>query len=493
MACVFSRKRPSSVAMIGVLGILLSLGLLMYLAYRGINVLVLAPLLALLAALMGGETRLLATYTQIFMTSLGGFVAKYFPLFLLGAIFGRLMSDSGSASKIARWIVSKLGPSQALMAIVLACGLLTYGGVSVFVVVFATYPVAVALFQVANTPKRFIPAAILLGGATFTLSGVPGTPAIQNAIPMPFFGTDTFAAPGLGSIAGIVMLAFGAAVAQRARAARRAGGRRLRRAPARSPRCHADAARALADSSPSHRCVIVLVVNAVTTWWVIPAMDLAYLAEPKFGRVTVNDVRGIWALVASLGLAILTAIALHWRRWIDLKASVNQGTMNSLLPIFNTASEIAYGAVIASLAAFAVVQAALVGVSSNPLISEAIAVNIMAGITGSATGGLSLALGMLGKTYAEMGAAAGISPQLLHRVATIASGGLDSLPHNGAVITILGICRLTHREVVLRYLHGVGGRPAHRAGPRAGPRLDPRLVLNWRGTPLAAFVEDPMA
>ncbi len=137
--------------MIGVLGILLSLGLLMYLAYRGINVLVLAPLLSLLAVLMGSDTRLLATYTQIFMTSLGGFVAQYFPLFLLGAIFGRLMSDSGSAAKIARWIVSKLGPSHALMAIVLACGILTYGGVSVFVVVFATYPVAVALFRLRNS------------------------------------------------------------------------------------------------------------------------------------------------------------------------------------------------------------------------------------------------------------------------------------------------------------------------------------------------------
>jgi H+/gluconate symporter-like permease len=184
----------------------------------------------------------------------------------------------------------------------------------------------------------------------------------------------------------------------------------------------------------------------VMTWWVIPAMDLAYLAEPRFGRVGVNDVRGIWALIASLGLAILMAIVLHWPRWTDLKGSINQGTMSSLLPIFNTASEIGYGAVIGSLAAFAVVQAAVMGISSNPLISEAITVNIMAGITGSATGGLSLALGMLGKTYAEAGAAAGINPELLHRVATIASGGLDSLPHNGAVITLLGICRLTHRQ-----------------------------------------------
>lgn len=433
--------------MIGVAGILLSLVLLMYLAYRGINVLVLAPLLSLLAALLGGDPRMLAIYTQVFMVSLGGFVAKYFPLFLLGAIFGRLMSDSGSATSIARSIVAWLGPSQALLAIVLACGILTYGGVSVFVVVFAAYPVAVELFRAANTPKRLIPGAILLGGATFTLSGMPGTPSIQNAIPMPFFGTDTFAAPGLGSVAGVVMLVLGMWwLNGRARRAVAAG------------EGYGDHPHDLDLSQSPHRpplmialvpLVIVLLVNLVMTWWVIPAMDLAYLAEPRFGRVGVNDVRGIWALVASLGLAILVAIALHWPRWRDLKGSVNQGTMSSLLPIFNTASEIGYGAVIASLAAFATVQAAVMAISSNVLVSEAVAVNIMAGITGSAAGGLSLALGMLGKTYAEAGAAAGISPEVLHRVAAIASGGLDSLPHNGAVITLLGICRLSHRESYL--------------------------------------------
>lgn len=434
--------------MIGVLGILLSLALLMYLAYRGINVLVLAPLLALLAALLGGETRLLATYTQIFMVSLGGFVAKYFPLFLLGAIFGRLMSDSGSASKIARWIVSRLGPSHALLAIVLACGILTYGGVSVFVVVFASYPVAVALFQAAHTPKRLIPGAILLGGATFTLSGLPGTPAIQNAIPMPFFGTDTFAAPGLGSIAALVMFVFGAywLLARAHRAAKQGEGY------GDHPHDHLDISPSTHDPSLLVALVpliIVLVVNVIFTWWVIPALELSYLAEPKFGRTNVNDVRGIWALIASLGLGIVTALVLHWSHWTDLKGSVNHGTMNSLLPVFNTASEIAYGAVIASLAAFTVVQAALIGVSSNVLISEAITVNIMAGITGSATGGVTLALGVMGKTYMEMGTAQGISPELLHRVAVIACGGLDSLPHNGAVITLLGICRLTHRQSYL--------------------------------------------
>ncbi len=431
--------------MIGVFGILLSLGLLMYVAYRGFNVLLVAPVLALLAAFIGGETRLLAVLSQIYMKSLGGFVTGYFALFMLGAILGRLMADSGSASAIASWIVGRLGPRQSVLAIVLSCAVLTYGGVSVLVVIFAVYPVAVAILRNSDTPKRFIPAAVLLGGATFTLSGIPGTPSIQNAMPIAFFGTDTFAAPGVGSIGGLVMLVFGAWWLQsRAQQARTRG-----EGYGHHPLDAQDDAPAV-DEPPLFVAVlplvVVLVMNVAMTWWIIPAMDLAYLKEPKFGGVGVNDVRGLWALVAALALATLTATLLHWRRWHDLKGSLNQGTYSSMLPIFNTASEIAYGAVIASLAGFAVVQAALAGVSSNILVNEAIAVNIMAGITGSAAGGLGLALGMLGKTYAAAAAAAGISPELLHRVAAIACGGLDSLPHNGAVITMLGICRLTHRE-----------------------------------------------
>jgi H+/gluconate symporter-like permease len=431
--------------MIGVLGILLSLGLLMYVAYRGLNVLLAAPLLALLATVLGGDTRLLATLTQIYMRSLGGFVTGYFALFTLGAILGRLMADSGSAAAISRWIVGRLGATQAVLSVVLAVAILTYGGVSVLVVIFAAYPVAAALFRETRTPKRFIPAAVLLGGATFTLSGIPGTPSIQNAMPIAYFGTDSFAAPGVGSIGGLVMFGFGTWwLARRGRQAAAAGegfGDHRDDAHEASPRI----------DEPSLPVAVlpllmVLVVNVAMTWWIIPSLDLAYLKEPKFGGAGVNDVRGLWALVAALASANLVAVGLHWSRWHDLKGSLNQGTFSAMLPIFNTASEIAYGAVIASLAGFAAVQAALGSLTPNVLVNEAIAVNIMAGITGSAAGGMGLALGMLGKTYLETATAAGISPELLHRVAAIACGGLDSLPHNGAVITMIAFCRLTHAE-----------------------------------------------
>ena len=191
--------------MMGIAGIVASLVLLIFLAYRGISVLLLAPAMALLAVLFSPEAPLLASYTQVFMTALAGFVALYFPLFLLGALFGKLMEASGAARAIADGIAAALGRERAILAIVLACAVLTYGGVSLFVVAFAVYPIAAALFREAKLPKRLLPATIALGAFTFTMTALPGTPAIQNAIPMPFFGTTPFAAPGLGVIGALVM------------------------------------------------------------------------------------------------------------------------------------------------------------------------------------------------------------------------------------------------------------------------------------------------
>lgn len=463
--------------MVGLLGVILSLLLLMYLAYRGINVLVLAPLMALLAVLAQGDIPLLATYTQTFMGALGRYVVQFFPLFLLGAIFGKLMDDSGSAGVISRWIVSKVGADRAILAVVLACGVLTYGGVSLFVVAFAVFPIAAALFRESGTPKRLIPGAIALGSFTFTMTALPGTPAIQNAIPSPFFGTDAFAAPGLGLIAGAIMFGGGTLwLNWRARQARLAGegfqGPSLgaREAPyggstVGAAQVGAGAAQAGGESeggafavAPESRptppvalafapVLIVIAANWAFLNLAIPAMDTSYLAEPRFGSTNIGAVRGIWAIIVALVVAILFLLATSWRAIADVKRSVNEGTMGSLLPIFNTASEVGYGAVIASLPAFAAIRDAVLRAGGgDPVISLAVAVNVLAGITGSASGGMSIALQALGKTYAEMAAAAGINPEILHRVAALASGGFDTLPHNGAVITLLAICGLTHRD-----------------------------------------------
>ncbi len=463
--------------MLSIAGILLSLALLMWLAYRGIGVLILAPLMALLAVLFSPDAPLLASYTQVFMTALGSFIALFFPLFLLGAVFGKLMEDSGAARVIASRIVHWLGASRAVLAIVLACAVLTYGGVSLFVVAFAVYPIAVELFRAVDVPKRLIPATIALGAFTFTMTALPGTPAIQNAIPMPYFGTTPFAAPGLGLIGGAVMGVLGALwLLRRARQAAAAGEGYGTDAdgPAslpRSVRPHAQgegydvaelgpqgaAASASAPSVPlpSFGVAIAPIVAVVALNWVfsariLPGLDTSYLATALYGATRLDAVRGTWAIIAALALANLLLIVLARRSLPTLKATLDAGASASVLPIFNTASQVGYGAVIASLAGFALIRDAVLGIApGNPLVSLSVAVNLLAGITGSASGGMSIALQTLGSTYLEMGRAAGISPELLHRVTSIATGGLDSLPHNGAVITLLAICKLTHRQSYL--------------------------------------------
>ncbi|WP_405405574.1 GntP family permease [Paracoccus sp. Ld10] len=430
----------------GLLGIFLSLILLMYLAYRGINVVILAPLLALLAVVMSGGLPVLATYTQVFMASLGGYVITYFPLFLLGAIFGKVMADSGAARSIAEWIVDRLGAQRAVLAVVLSCGVLTFGGVSLFVVAFAVYPIANALFRRADIPKRLLPAAIALGSFTFTMTAFPGTPAIQNAIPMPFFGTNVFAAPLLGTLAGVIMLAGGTTWLNRR--ARMAGAEGY----GDHPTTNADATLPEGADLPPFALAIlpvvsVIVLNAVLTWFVFPGITADYLAEPQYGETTLSAVAGIWAIIVSLVVSILLVVVLNLRRFADLRESVNAGTMGSLLPIFNTASEVGYGAVIASLPAFALIRDAVLGLfPNNPVASLSVAVNVLAGITGSASGGMSIALNTLGEQFATMGRDQGISMELMHRVTALSSGGFDALPHNGAVITLLAITGLTHRK-----------------------------------------------
>ena len=432
----------------GLIGIFLSLGLLMYLAYRGINVLILAPILALLAVLMSGDLPVLATYTQVFMKALGGYVILYFPLFLLGAIFGKVMADSGSARVIAERIVEGVGAHRAITAVVLACGVLTFGGVSLFVVAFAIYPIANSLFREADIPKRLLPAAIALGSFTFTMTALPGTPAIQNAIPMPFFGTNAFAAPVLGTLAGLIMLIGGILWLNGRSAAAKGrsegyGSHKVTAADAALPDDVQLPGFALAIAP----VFLVIALNAAFTYLVFPNMDASYLAEEKYGASSLKSVAGIWAIIVALVSSILLVIAANWKRFEDVKDSINQGTMGSLLPIFNTASEVGYGAVIAALPAFLIVRDFVLDLfPDNPLASLAVAVNVLAGITGSASGGMSIALSALGEQFAEMGNAQGISMGLMHRVTALSSGGFDALPHNGAVITLLGICGLTHKQ-----------------------------------------------
>jgi H+/gluconate symporter-like permease len=453
----------------GLLGIFLGLALLVWLSFRGWSVLVLAPAGALVAAFAAGEP-LLANWTQTFMGSAAGFLASFFPLFLLGAIFGKLMDDSGSVTAIARLMTERLGPSRAMLAVVLAGALVTYGGVSLFVAFFVLAPMAQALFRAADIPNRLAPAAIALGTSTFTMSALPGTPAIQNAIPMPFFGTTPFAAPGLGTIASVVMLGFGLWWLGRAEAAARRAGEGYGASPNAPESAAADdplvRERATTASSfdpaevkhgrhgaeppgpvvAAAPLVVVVLVNLVMSMVVLPALDTSFLAEERWGGVPLSSVSGVWSVIVALAAAILVLIVLNRKRLPALRETVDAGANAAVLPVLSVASLVGFGAVVAAMPAFEVVRDWVLGIEGGPLVSLAIATNILAALTGSASGGLTIALDALGETYMVLAAGAGLDPGLLHRVAVIGSGTLDILPHNGAVVTLLALCGVSHRE-----------------------------------------------
>jgi len=398
------------------------------------------------------------------------FTAQFFPLFLLGALFGKLMDDSGSVEAIANFMTARLGTGRAVLAVVLAGALVTYGGVSVFVAFFVLGPMAQAIFRAANIPRRLTPAAIGLGTLTFTMSALPGTPAIQNAIPMPFFDTTAFAAPGLGIIASAIMLGFGLWWLSRAEAAARRAGEGYG-GDASIPtdaavgdqviRERATTAREFDPAEIGHGqhgetappifiallpLCVVLCVNFVMSLIVLPRLDFSFLAEKRWGGTTLSAVAGVWSVAVALAAAVLTLVLANRHRLPALRQSMDSGANASVLPMLTVASLVGFGVVVASLPGFAVVRDWVLSIEGGPLVSLAVATNVLAALTGSASGGMAIALDALGSTYMRLAAEYGIDPALMHRVAVIGSGTLDSLPHNGGVVTLLAVCGTTHRE-----------------------------------------------
>ncbi len=436
-------------AFAGVFCIIISLGLLMYLAYKGVSVIILAPVLAVFTYVAEGFfTDLhgsygLATLTETFMGGMSNYIFNYFLIFLLGAVFGKLMDSTGSALKIARIVSTSLGNRRAVLAVIISCSILTYGGVSLFVVAFAAYPIAAELFREANIPRRFLPATIAVGAVTFTMTALPGSPQIQNAIPMKYFGTDVYAAPVIGIVCSIIMLGLSYAwISYRVKTAKAAGygfDEDVNRTDDVSY-----------DNLPSGflallPAILVLVINFIFSKFIFVNMDLSYLID-NYGKQP-SDLIGNWSLIVALIIAIVVCLITNLERQRGkVRETLNDGIQGSFIAMMNTAAVVGYGGVIKTLAAFNIVKEGIIGLSDNPLIAGSISSTVLAGITGSASGGLSIALEALSGNLMAMADSAGISYEALHRITAIASGGIDTLPHNGAVVTLLVVTATNHKS-----------------------------------------------
>lgn len=403
------------------LGIFLGLALLMYLAFRGWSIIWIAPLCALVVAITGG-IELLPSYTDTYMAGFVSFTQAWFPVFMLGAIFGKLMEITGSAQSVAQFLVKLIGAKRAILAIILGCAVLTYGGISLFVVVFAMYPIGLALFREANLPRKLIPGAIALGSFTFTMTAIPGTPQIQNLIPMQYFHTDPMAAPIMGVVGALIMLVGGYAwLIYRERKL---------------------TAKGEVFTEPKGKEVVLMDADQLPNPYVslVPLLSVILTLNLPFLK---------WNIIVCLLTGIILSMILNYRIFSKFTEAINEGARGSMLAIINTSAAVGFGSVVKAVPGFQALADLMMGIGGSPLVADAVAVNVLAGATGSASGGMGIALEALGEQLYNMAISTGISPEAFHRVASLASGGLDTLPHNGAVLTLLAVTSLTHKDSYL--------------------------------------------
>ncbi|WP_421383594.1 GntP family permease [Bacillus salacetis] len=408
--------------MLSMIGLIGGLILLIVLTMRGMNILIVGPISALFVAVLSGlplfpqlvgegEANLVGNY----MSGFTGFIASWYLMFLLGAVFGKVMEDSGAADSVSRFVVEKLGMKFAVFAIVLACAVLTYGGVSLFVVAFSVYPMAVSLFKQADLPRRFIPAALAFGSVTFTMTSA-GSPEIQNWIPIDYLGTSPYAGWEVSLIVAVFMAVFGYWWLRRM----------INKAVAKGERFEAREEDPVIDSNRQ-------LPN--------PLMGLIPLLVVLVIAFIFHDSLKQSALIIALLGGVISAYLLNRKYFKGFWGAVSEGTIGALIAIGNTAAVVGFGGVAKAVPAFDVAVDVMTNIPGSPLIGGAIAVSVIAGMTGSASGGQAIALPILAPHYMDMG----VNPEALHRTVAISSGALDSLPHNGYVVTtIRSICNETH-------------------------------------------------
>ncbi|WP_373332446.1 GntP family permease [Thiopseudomonas alkaliphila] len=432
--------------------VLLALGFLMTMAYRGHSVILIAPVAALGAVFLIDPSSVAPVFSGVFLEKMAIFLKLYLPVFLLGAVFGKVIEMSGFSEAIVVAAIRYFGRSKANLIVVAACGLMTYGGVSVFVVVFAVYPFAAELYRQGNIPKRLMPGALALGSFSFTMDALPGTPQIQNIIPTTFFNTTSWAAPILGVAGSIFVVVVGLMYLEYRRKSAMAAGEGYGDGHINEP----ERVESLNLPSPLLALAALLVVGVVNyflTHYIPVWYSTLYSINPDMFPGLTAEITGktsstaaIWAVQGALLCGIMFVVVVAYKQIKErFVTGAKQAVAGASMAALNTASEYGFGSVIAILPGFLVVSSALQYVP-DPLVRAAVSVSSLAGITGSASGGLSIALAVMSEQLIIAANAASIPLEVIHRVVSMASGGMDTLPHNGAVITLLAVTGLTHRQ-----------------------------------------------
>jgi H+/gluconate symporter and related permeases len=436
--------------------IIFSLAFLIYLAYKGLPVILFAPFCAILAAVTTySPAGLLPAYTTLYLPKMGGFVTSNFPIFLFGAVFGKIMEETGQAKSISKKIIETFGAKYAIIAVGLSAGVLAYGGISVYVVVFAVYAFGCKVFREANIPKRLLPATIIWGSWTWAMDTLPGTPQIQNILPTKLFGTTAYAAPVLSIVGAILLFALGYVwLHWRLKQAAKNGegyGNHTLNEPIDVPD----------ENLPPFKIAIIPMIVVFVLNYILTQIMVNWNLADVFGKsfpntyTTFTGSIAMWAATVAIISGIIVALAISWKNL--KKSSINvtsvfyAGTLGAILAVMNTAAEVGFGGVISALPGFSPIAHAAMNINAggSPLLALATSQTIISGVTGSAAGGLGLNIEILGQHFAQWGQAYGMNPGVMHRIMAMASGGFDTLPHNGAIVTLLAYTGLTHKQAYL--------------------------------------------
>jgi H+/gluconate symporter-like permease len=405
---------------LSVFGILFSLAVIVVLALRGAGIMLIAPFAVVIVSLFSGMD-VLNTLMGPYMKGFVNYASKFYFVFLFASIFGKYMDDSGAAKSIAKGILGVIGhekPLYVLLSVAFITLALTLGGVSLFVVIFAVMPIARPLFKQMNIPWHLFVAAFIFGIGSISMTMIPGSPSIINIMPMKYLNTTAAAAPLLGTIAALIMAALNVLYMNY----------QLKKCSERGEGYEQD------ETAATLSMPVEMVAEESSPGVLLSVIpSLALIAALNVIKIDI-----VWSLVIGCVFAQLC----FWKYIDKPLATLNAGASNTAIPVINTCADVGYGMAVAASSGFKVIIDLLMSIPGHPVISLSLATFLMTAITGSASGGLGIALETLVGKYVAMG----INPELLHRVVVISAGAFDTMPHNGVIITTLAVAGLTHKQ-----------------------------------------------
>lgn len=396
------------------IGVFISVLLLIFLIYKRVN-LIPASLICVFVLAVTNSISFTELLMDHYAVSLSSFIAKYFMVFVTNAVFGKIMEESLLASAFAKMIGKAFGDRNAVFGAMLATALLSFGGVSVFVIVFTVYPIFLATFQKADLPGKFIPACIMSSSCTFALSMMPGGAQLNNIIPTQYLGTTPLAAPVVSIACSVFAILFLLIYFHHEFEKARRNGQHF-----------------VADDKIMKRISRFQEDAGIIPWFSALPMILIIILINGFG------IDLSYAVLAGAVLAMI----IGYRNLRDKLMTINESAKVVGPAMVTTAVSVGFGGAVLSCPGAAIILNAIAALPINPIVSLSVAAGFAGGMTGNGGGGTDIAMSLLSSSYLIMG----VHPEIMHRIVAIATAGFSCLPHNGMQLTIMDTCGYTAKQ-----------------------------------------------